>query len=322
MRNAIRLKTFLLAFLFTLTVDFAAVANDEETPITPVAYSMVEDVVYGHKDGLALTLDVIKPTNHSKGLGIILVSSGGWRSDKSNIPARHKKRLEGEHWVQGLLQGGYTLFVARHGSGPRYFVPEMVEDIRRSVRYVRLRGAEHGIDPSRLGITSGSSGGHLSLMVGLTGDDGDPNAEDPIERGSSRVHAVVAWFPPTDLLNWMGPNGYKTIERLRPNLFPEIFGKITNIEEQLRSISPIYFVSTDDPPLLLIHGDRDLTVPVQQSKVLKAKYEETGLPVELIVQKGGGHTSWPGIMDQYPKVWDWFDSNLVVTTPSTASAKD
>ncbi|MFO0948800.1 MAG: alpha/beta hydrolase [Planctomycetota bacterium] len=305
-----RFQASLIVAVFVSLIGNVAAA-DEKDEIQVVPYTMIEDVVYGHKDGMALTLDVVKPTKNPKGLGLVLVSSGGWRSDKSDVPEKHKKRLEEEHWVQGLLQGGYTLFVARHGSAPRYFVPEMVEDIRRSVRFVHLRGADYGIDPDRLGITSGSSGGHLSLMVGMTGDDGKPDASDPIERGSSRVQAVVAWFPPTDLINWMSPNGYKTIEKLRPTLFPEIFGKITNIEEQLRSISPIYFVSTDDPPLLLIHGDRDLTVPVQQSKILKTKYEETGLPVELIVQKGGGHTYWPGIMEQYPKVWEFFDKHLV-----------
>lgn len=276
----------------------------------PVPCTVVDDVVYGHKDGLALTLDVVTPRENAKGLGVVLVASGSWRSDKSDVAEQNIKRLEGEHWTQGLLKGGYTLFIARHGSGPRYRVPEMIEDIRRSVRFVRRHAKEYGVDPDHLGITSGSSGGHLSLMVGLTGDDGQPEAEDTLQQVSSRVQAVVAWFPPTDMVNWSKPNGYKTIEAIRPKLFAEMFGDVTDIETKLKGVSPIYFVSSDDPPLLLIHGDKDFTVPLQQSEVLRDKYQEASLPVQLVVHPGGGHSYWPGILDDYPTVWKWFDDHL------------
>ena len=276
----------------------------------PVKYVAQEDVVYGHKDGMALTMDVLTPVEGAKGIGVVLVSSGSWKSAKSDVQAQEDRRRMSEHWTQGLLAGGYTLFVARHGSGPRYFVPEMIDDIRRSVRFVRLHAADFQVHPDKLGITSGSSGGHLSLAVATTGDDGEPAAADPVARASSRVQAVVAWFPPTDLVNWGKPSGYQTIEQARPGFFEGIFGKVTDLEPQLRSISPIYQLTKDDPPALLIHGDKDKTVPLQQSEVLKAKYEELGMDVQLIVQPGGGHTYWPGIMDQYPAVWAWFDRYL------------
>jgi acetyl esterase/lipase len=300
-----------------LTVAFAIVGGlcsatalaDEEIG-GPVKYEMIEDVVYGNKDGMGLTFDVLTPAAGAKGVGVILVSSGSWKSSKSNIPAQDEKRRNGEHWVQGLLKGGYTVFVVRHGSAPRYFVPEMIEDIRRSVRFVRLHGPSFKIDPAHLGITSGSSGGHLALMVGMTGDDGIVDSQDQVERVSSRTQAIVAWFPPTDMINWGAPNGYRTIETLRPAFFQQIFGKITNLEDQLKSISPIYQLSKDDPPLLLVHGDKDTTVPVQQSKLLEAKYKEADLDVQLIVHPGGGHSYWPGIMADYPAVWSWFDRYL------------
>ena len=266
-----------------------------------VPYTAVENVVYGHKDGLAQTLDVVTPQENAKGIGIILISSGGWRSRKSNVPAEEEGRKR-EHWVQGLLGGGYTLFLTRHGSGPRYFVPEMVEDVRRAVRFVRLHAAEYHVDPAHLGITSGSSGGHLALMVGLTGDDGNKDSKDLVEQQSSRVQAIVAWFPPTDLINWGTDDGWKTIEEKRPGFLKSLFGEMKEPEEQLRSISPIYQVTTDDPPILLIHGDKDATVPLQQSEIFKSKYEEMGMPVNLIVQPGGGHSWWPGILNQYQAV--------------------
>lgn len=282
----------------------------EEQAPELIKSTLVEDVIYGHKDGLALTLDVVTPSEGAKGIGVVLVSSGGWKSEKSDIPGQDAGRRDREHWVQGLLKGGYTLFIVRHGSTPRYLVHEMVDDVRRSVRFVRLNADRYQVRPERLGITSGSSGGHLSLMSGLTGDDGKADSPDPVERVSSRTQAVVAWFPPTDMVNWGAPNGYKTIEKFRPGLLPAILGKVTDLESQLKTISPIYQVSKDDPPVLLIHGDRDLTVPLQQSRVFKEKYDAEGLQSELIVHKGGGHTYWPGIMDDYPAVWTWFDRFL------------
>lgn len=274
-----------------------------ETLIVP--YTAIEDVVYGQKEGMGLTLDVLKPEKDANGLGIVLISSGSWKSDKSNI-AEEVAEFRKDHWAMGLLHGGYTCFVVRHGSGPRFFVPEMVEDVRRSVRFVRMHASDYGIDPNRIGITSGSSGGHLALMVGLTGDDGKPDSKDPVERVSCRVQSIVAWFPPTDLINFGEVDGYKSIEFLRPGFFERIFGKVTDLPEQLKAISPIYQVTPDDPPLLLIHGDKDTTVPVQQSEIMKAKYEETGLKVKLIVQPGGGHTYWDGIEKQYEDVVQWF----------------
>ncbi|MEX0679704.1 MAG: alpha/beta hydrolase [Pirellulales bacterium] len=295
---------------FLVSLAGLATASGADDVKEPVEFHAIEDVVYGNKDGLGMTMDVLTPAKGAKGIGVILVASGGFKSAKSNVLGDEKKRRDGEHWIQGLLSGGYTLFVARHGSTPRYFVPEMIEDIRRSVRFVRASAARFHVDPDHLGITSGSSGGHLALMVALSGDDGMADSRDPVERSGSRVQAVVAWFPPTDLVNWGTPDGYRTVDKLRPGLLPSFFGEVTDLEAQLRSISPICHVGPDDPPLLLIHGDRDLTVPLQQSRVLKDKYEAAGLGVEWIVHKGGGHTTWPGIMDDYPAVWAWFDKHL------------
>jgi len=299
------LRFGVLFFVLAAALDSVGRADDAFIP-----YDAIEDIVYGHKDGLALTLDVIDPKNDRNGIGLVLVSSGSWISKKSDVPDEEDKRRKYDHWMQGLLKGGFTLFVVRHGSSPKYMVPEMPGDILRSIRFVRANAERFRVDPLHLGITSGSSGGHLSLMAATKGDDGKPEAADPVERVSSRTQAVVAWFPPTDMVNWNGPKGFALLSIVRPDLFERMFGEIKDLESQLREISPIQFVSKDSPPLLLIHGDADKTVPIQQSNVMKAKYEEMGLTVKMVVQPGGGHSSWPGIMDQYPIVWDWFKTHL------------
>jgi acetyl esterase/lipase len=296
-------KRILLIFCLLLTLRVAVAANDPA-----IRFRAVEDVVYGNKDGLALTMDVLVPEQNAKRLGVIILSSGSWKSRKA-LPEEEAK-LRAQHWVSGLLRGGYTVFVARHSSSPRYFVPEMIGDVKRAVRFVRLHAKEYGIDPDHIGLTGGSSGGHLSLMAALTADDGKPDAKDPLDRVSSRVQAVVAWFPPTDLVNWGKEKGYQELERAQPELFTRIFGRVTDLEAQLKTISPIHYASENAPPLLLIHGDADKTVPVQQSHILRAKYEELKRPVKLIIKPGGGHTFWFGIEEHYPEIWKWFDTYL------------
>lgn len=307
MRN--RLPQTIAALMLSVAVlaPCARVHAGIESMVVP--YTATEDIVYGQKEGMGLTMDVLQPEKDRKGIGIVLISSGSWKSSKSNLP-EEVAEFRKDHWAMGLLSHGFTAFVVRHGSGPRFHVPEMVEDVRRAVRFIRLHAADYNVDPNHLGITSGSSGGHLALMVGMTGDDGKPDAKDPVERVSCRTQAIVSWFPPTDLINFGITDGYTMIEKLQPKRFTDMFGTSTDLPAQLKEISPIYFTTSDDPPLLLVHGDSDKTVPLQQSEILKNKYEETGLKVKLIVQPGGGHSYWDGIEKQYQDVSDWFDMYL------------
>ena len=292
-----------------LALCFCRVAAAQEIKWDEVKYRTIEDVVYGQKDGMGLTMDVLIPETKPKNIGVIFIVSAGWKSIKNATPEEEEKqRLQ--HWAVGPLNGGYTLFLVRHGSAPRYYIPEMVSDIRRAVRFIRLHAKDYGIDPNHIGISGASSGGHLALMAALTADDGAADSKDPVERVSCRAQAIVAWFSPTDLINYGSEGGYKNLGKLRPTLFQEAFGKITDLESQLQSISPINFVTQNAPPLLMIHGDADRLCPVQQSRVLKAKYEETKRPVQLIVQPGAPHSYWLGIEKNYLTVWEWFDRYL------------
>ena len=150
------------------------------------------DVVYGHKDGLALTMDIYEPTTKANGAGILFMVSGGWYSRWA--PPENAKPL-----FQPYLDKGYRMFAVRHGSSPRYSIPEAVADVRRAVRFVRKHAKRFQVDADRLGVLGMSAGGHLSLMLGTTGDNGKGDAADDLERVSSRVAAVVSLVPPTDL---------------------------------------------------------------------------------------------------------------------------
>jgi enterochelin esterase-like enzyme/acetyl esterase/lipase len=289
------MKTWLLAIL--LAVPSAARAADGPR--------IVPDVVYGHKDGMALTYDVIKPDKQS-GAAVILVQSGGWFSPytdpKAHVPAGKM-----------YLDRGITLIILRHGSAPKYTVPEAVADVRRAVRHIRMKAKDHGIDPARLGITGGSAGGHLSLMVGTTGDDGDPKAKDEVLRHPSRVAAVVALCPPTDLRKWTTdpPAGIKKYPTLKPQLTFD-----AKLEPE---VSPVLKVTADDAPTLLIHGDKDDLVPIEHSKNILPLFEKAKVPCKLVTVEGAGHSFTPQQAKDIiaPATSAWFEEHLNEKRAST-----
>jgi acetyl esterase/lipase len=289
------------------SLSLSAYAADEPSTRT-------EDVIYRRKHGTVLTMDVFAPAERPNGAAIVLVVSGSWRSSHDNI----RPSFAAEY-----VKRGYTVFTVVHGSSPRFALPEILEDIHRAVRFVRSRAEQYGFDPQRIGITGASAGGHLSLLIGTAGSAGDPEAQDPIDRLSSRVQAVACFFPPTDLLNY-GATGFSIIGAdatkgfRAPFDFQEMdettraFVTITDQNRRLeigRQISPIYHVTSDDPPTFLMHGDADVLVPLQQSKLIIEKFKEANVPCELVVKPGKAH-GWPEIGADVPLLADWFDKYL------------
>ncbi|MGH9676256.1 MAG: prolyl oligopeptidase family serine peptidase [Candidatus Acidiferrum sp.] len=277
-------------------------------------YTRARDVIYGRKFGMCLTMDIFTPKQNANGIGLIAVVSGGFFSSTKNInPAVY----------QPFLKRGYTVFAVVHGSQPKFTVPEIVEDMNRSVRFIRHNAKDYHIDAGMLGIFGGSAGGHLSLMIGNGGKAGDPKAHDPVDRESSRVKAVAAFFPPTDLLNYGLPGKEMLSRSFQPPFTAAVDYKeydkkkavylpVTDEKEQReisKSISPINFVTADSPPTLLMHGDKDELVPMQQSEIMVAKLKAAGVPAELIVKKGEKH-GWPTIVLDLETFADWFDKYL------------
>lgn len=306
-------RLILAALLWTLP---AVLAGADEP-----AFKRTEDVIYGRKFGLAMTLDVFAPEK-ANGVGVIFVVSGGWFSAHEVINAG---------FMSELLKRGYTVFAVVHGSQPKFTIPEILEDMHRSVRFIRHHAADYAIDPDRLGITGGSAGGHLSLMQSAAGVPGDPQAPDPINRESSRVQSVACLFPPTDFLNYGKPGeialGGGVLKGFRaPFDFQEIdpetkhYVEITEVARILeigKQISPITHVSADDPPTLIIHGDADELVPIQQAEVFLERLKSVGVKTKLVAKPGAGH-GWPDMTGDLATIADWFDENLAKTAEAGA----
>lgn len=290
-----KLRSFLAALLFA-----GLLPAYGEAP--PQPFTRTEDVVYGRKFGVALTLDVLQP-GKPNGYGIIHMVSGGWVSDHNRI---------NPVGFAAYLDRGYTVFAVCHGCQPKFIIPEITQDIHRAIRFIRANAAKWNVKPDKLGITGGSAGGHLSLTMGTQGGPGDPKAKDPIDRESSAVQAVACFYPPTDFLNYGQPGedavGVGTLKN-----YVGAFGPQSATPEGRQAlgkvISPIYFITPQLPPTLIMHGDTDKLVPMQQAETFVEKSKAAGAMAKLIVRSGGGH-GWPEQLSDIPKFADWFDEHL------------
>jgi acetyl esterase/lipase len=266
----------------------------------------IRDVIYTKHDGVALTMDIFVPAK-SNGAGIIKIISGGWKSD-------HKQITDG-----GWPKAGYTTFVVVHGTQPRFQVEEIVADLHRAVRFIRANAAKYGVDPNKLGVTGGSAGGHLSLMLATRGGPGDPKAVDPVDRESSAVQAVAVFYPPTDYLNWFA-DGDNAVGIGRLASYAAAFGpKAATPEgrEQLgRELSPIYWVHAGQPPIYIVHGDADPQVSITQAHRFLKRCGEVGAKVELLIREGAGHGGWKEMSEDTGRMTEWFDLQLLGKQPA------
>ncbi len=289
-----------LFLFFALLLAFAAtpVAWTQDKP----EFTRTEDVIYGRKFGVALTLDVFQPAKPN-GCAVIYMVSGGWFSAKESI---------NPNFYRAFLDRGYTVFAVVHGSQPKFTISEITPDIHRAVRFVRHNAARWGVKPDKFGISGGSAGGHLSVTMGTQGGLGKPDAKDPIDRESSAVQAVACFFPPTDFLNYGQPGedavGVGTLKN-----FKTAFGSRADTAEGRQAlgkeISPVYFITAKMPPTLIIHGDADKLVPYQQAELFVKKAQEAGATAKLITKPGKAH-GWPDMGGDVALLADWFDEHL------------
>ncbi len=263
---------------------------DSAPAASTAGLTIFRDVVYGHHDGMANVYDVIKPSN-ANGSAVLYMVSGGWVSRWADPDTRVNQ-------FRALLDAGITVIPVHHGSAPRFKVPEAHADVKRALRHISLNSGTYGIDARRLGVFGGSAGGHLSLMLGLNGDDGDPAAKDPVLRGASRIKAVVAYYPPVDLRRMTGPN----------DRFPALDFPV----DQAATISPILFVDAKDPATLIVHGDADELVPLSSGQSIHDALKAATVKTEMVIIKGGDHGfSDTGHRAQaYAAMVKWFKENL------------
>ena len=236
------------------------------------AERIVKDVTYCTVAGVDLTMDLYYPqTGGSPYPVVIYVHGGGWTSGS-------KRGGAGMRDVPTLLAHGYVVAAIDYRLAPAYKFPAQIEDVKCAVRYLRVHADELRIDPDRIGAYGGSAGGHLVALLG-TADDDAFSGDCPWE-ASSRVQAVVDMFGPAD---------FSLFEFIGSKKAMSVFGASDATDPIFAQASPVTWASSDDPPFLILHGDKDPVVPLSQSQSLYDYLQAAGVPAELVVVKNAGH---------------------------------
>jgi len=283
---------------------------------SPIKHSEKE-IIYARRDGMALTMTVLTPEKPN-GKAIVSLFSGGYYSDQLLYNNYRDRALP-------FVESGYTVFLANHSSTPRYSIVEGFEDVQKAIQFVRFHAAEYHINPSRIGITGTSSGGHLALLAAVSNDIKNAASKDPVEQVSSRVQAVAVFCPPTDWLNYGKPNDLiRNKEQLLKDLqvagsfrykhFDENAFDYVLVDQKrlvvLDSVfSPAQNVTPDDPPVYICHGTKDDVVPFQQAEVMEAKLKAAKIPVTVTKKEGAGH-GWKNMNADGKEFVAWFDRYL------------
>jgi acetyl esterase len=247
-----------------------------------------DGIVFGKASGETLTMDYYEP----KGPGVhpiaIIIHGGGYQRGDSKSGSE-------AYCAQFLAPAGYAVFSVNYRLAPKYPYPYMVYDVERAVRFIRHNAKQWNADPNKISLVGGSAGGFLSNMVGLLNAPGDPKAEDPVDRESARVQAVVTLYAQSSFANVPLNNDVHAL------LDPLIQQK--GLQEALRESAPITYVTKDAPPFLLIQGDQDEYIPFTEDTNLQTALRKVGVRCDLIRISGGKHGT--GGWHKLPNVPDW-----------------
>ena len=269
------------------------------------------NVVYGQRGKAELLMDVFRPPRQN-GAGVVVLVSGSWKSGAGSVQP---------FLFAPFLRKGYTVFAVRHISQPECLIGDIVDDMHRAVRFIRHHRIKYGVAGDRIGVVGGSSGGHLSLMLATRGGPGPADAPDEVDRESSAVHCVACFYPVTDLLN-LGKSTENPGDGGPPKSYKQGFGpRAQTLDEWKvlgRELSPIYHITSALPPILIVHGDADTLVPLDQSERFVEQANAAGHKVQLEVRAGKKH-GWPTMVLDIPRFVDWFDEHL--PPPSSPAEK-
>ena len=299
----------LLAFAIVLAIPHALAAQPR----------VDRNVVYGMYSGLALLMDVYRPAQPN-GFGIVAIQGSGWYAPMRYDAQPLKSTPEVSRYSALLANAGYTVFSINHRQTPRFRYPAHFEDAQRAVRFIRANAATYGITPDRIGAWGSSSGGHLVELLGTHDGAGDAADTDPVNKLSSKVQAVVAFFAPADLTMAGGGGAITTLMGFtyqNPAVGPP--GPRPDYVENrhYRDASPINHVTPDDASMLLLHGDQDTVVPIAQSQNMEKALKQSGVVVKFITVPGGNHGPGFRLKPGDPRLPDaegesirWFDAHL------------
>lgn len=271
--------------------------------------SDVEFLEPGRKERLDLYLPDSDPAGR-RAPALVWIHGGGWMSGT-------KTENRAREICTTLARAGYVAVSIDYRLGNGAW-PQNLHDCKNAVRFLRAHAARHGVDPQRIAVAGGSAGGQLALMVAFTTDHAGLEPAAPYPGVSSAVRCVINMYGVTNILTRRKtlPDGTPTDE-LTSGASAGVFGAKDRSDPVLRLVSPVTHVTPQSPPVLILHGRADATVDYLQAEELAAKLREHGVPHELVLLDGVGHTfafeTWGRrklARDLRPTVFAFFDRHL------------
>jgi acetyl esterase/lipase len=245
---------------------------------TLAAETVTRGITFARAGDTELKLDLHRPDGPAAGV-IVWVHGGAWRSG-----SREGVDLE------GLTAFGWVIASVDYRLSPQAMFPAQIHDIKAAIRYLRARANELGLPANRFVIAGSSAGGHLAALVGVT--NGHAELEGSVGSdlaASSEVQAIVDLYGASNLTTILQQSTPHGLNVRGPALDLFLGGQPDAVPELARLASPVFHVDTNDPPLLLMHGDQDPQMPINQSHELAGAYEQAGRPVVFKVMHGSAH---------------------------------
>jgi acetyl esterase/lipase len=241
-----------------------------------------KDVVYATVDGKALGLDLHMPAGVRRPALIVFIHGGAWTTgNKSQYPAF-------------LVERGFAVSSLDFRSSNDARFPADVYDIKAGIRFLRAKASVYGYRAEHIAIVGASSGGHLAALVGVTnGEKALEGAEGDYLDQSSSVQAVVSYFGATDLTTILAQSTPAGLKVREPALQRLLGASPDQVPDLAKQASPIFHVDRNDPPVLLLHGDQDTQMPLNQVYELQWAYEQVGRHVEVMILHGVDHVAEP-----------------------------
>ncbi len=238
-----------------------------------------KDVEYGSVNGHRLLLDVYLPQRPSRQPLLIWVHGGAWRAGSKDKPP-----------VTYLLQHGFVICSVDYRLSPVARFPANVHDIKAAIRFMRANAKRYSVDPNRVFIAGNSAGGHLAALVGVS--NGTTSLEGSVGihlDQSSDVQGIVSFYGASNLQTILSQSTPHGLSVRIPALDLLLGGQPDQLPDLARQASPVAHVDDKDPPLMLIHGDQDPQMPINQAHELYGRYLGAGRPAQFVVVYGGLH---------------------------------
>lgn len=266
---------------FLLTFTLLSLSSPAQSKKIHKHMSIQQDIVYETLDERKLHLDLFQPKIMTEYTPLIIwIHGGGWMHGSKNLSPNR---------VAGFINKGFSVASVEYRLSGEAVFPAAVTDCKAAVRFLRANAQKYQLDSSKFGVWGSSAGGHLAAFLGTSGDVKEFDVGSNLT-SSSRVQAVCDWYGPTDFLK-MNDSELSRMDHLSPKSPESRFlgDHIVKIPETVKKANPITYITKDDPPFSILHGDKDSTVIYNQSELLEAALKKSGIEVALYKIKGQGH---------------------------------